>query len=354
VPGTAPEKKIDRKEASMRIVVTGASGNLGTAVLRAAAAQLPDAEVVAVARRSPAAGAEAIVTPSRTEWVERDLRNDELAPVLQGADAVVHLAWAFHPTHQPEQTWRTNAIGTRRLLDAAARAKVAHVAVASSVAAYSPRQSLSLIDEDWPTDGASAAPYAREKAYVERVLDGFDAANPEVTVTRMRPAFVFQPTAASEQRRIFAGRLAPTKAALKVASIVLPLPSNLALQAVHADDVGAAFVSAVVRTAGGAFNLAADDVLDGAGLQEVFGGQPVRIPDPLARVAVAAGFRSRLLPADPRLLDALLRVPMLSSARARSELDWHPQHSSADALSSLREGLLQGAGAPTPPLHTGV
>ncbi|HLK94879.1 MAG TPA: NAD-dependent epimerase/dehydratase family protein, partial [Nocardioidaceae bacterium] len=120
----------------MRIVVTGASGNLGTAVLRAAAAQLPDAEVVAVARRSPAAGAEAIVTPSRTEWVERDLRNDELAPVLQGADAVVHLAWAFHPTHQPEQTWRTNVIGTRRLLDAVARAKVPHVAVASSVAAY--------------------------------------------------------------------------------------------------------------------------------------------------------------------------------------------------------------------------
>lgn len=338
----------------MRIVVTGASGNLGTAVLRAAAAQLPDAEVVAVARRAPAAGAAAFEAPARTEWVERDLRDEELTPVLAGADAVVHLTWAFHPAHQPEQTWRTNVIGTRRLLDAVARAKVPQVAVASSVAAYSPRQSLAPIDEEWPTDGASDAPYAREKAYVERALDGFDAANPEVTVTRMRPAFVFQPTAASEQRRIFAGRLAPTRAALKAASLVLPLPSELALQAVHADDVGAAFVSAVARTAGGAFNLAADDVLDGAGLQEVFGGRPVRVPDPLARVAVAVGFRSRLLPADPRLLDALLRVPMLSSARARTRLDWQPQHSSADALASLREGLLQGAGGPTPPLHTGV
>jgi len=338
----------------MRIVVTGATGNIGTAVLRAAAEQLPDAEVVAVARRAPAPGTGGPDAPRRTEWVERDVRSDDLAPVLDSADAVVHLTWAFHPTHRPEQTWRTNAIGTRRLLDAVARARVPHVTVASSVAAYSPRQGLAPVDESWPTDGASDAPYAREKAYVERVLDGFDAANPEVTVTRMRPAFVFQHTAASEQRRIFAGRLAPTRAALKAAALVLPVPTGLALQAVHADDVGAAFVSAVANRVGGPFNLSADDVLDGGGLRDVFGGRPVGVPDQLARAAVATGFRSRLLPADPRLLDALLRVPMLSSARARAELDWLPRHSSADALHSLRGGLLQGAGAPTPPLHTGV
>lgn len=334
----------------MRIVVTGASGNLGTAVLRAAATELPDVEVIALARRAPDREAR-LVVPSRTEWVELDVADDDLAPVLEAADAVVHLAWAFHPTHQPEETWQTNVIGTRRLLDAVARAKVPHVAVASSVAAYSPRRSLDKVDEDWPTDGSSDAPYAREKAYVERALDGFETAHRDVAVTRMRPAFVFQQAAASEQRRIFGGRLAPTRMALGAASLALPLPTGLMLQAVHADDVGAAFISAIYERVAGAFNLAADDVLDGLDLQEVFGGRPIRVPAGAARLAVSAGFRTHLLPADPRLLDALLRVPMLSNARAREVLGWRPRHSSAMALQALRRGLLERAGAPTPPMR---
>jgi len=337
----------------MRLVVTGASGNLGTAVLRAAAAQLPDAEIVAVARRSPHRDAD-LVIPERTEWVECDLREDDLVPVLDSADAVVHLAWAFHPTHRPEQTWQTNVVGTRRLLSAAAHVQVPHLAVASSVAAYSPRRDAEPVDEQWPTDGSSDAPYAREKAYVERLLDGFAGLHPSVTVTRMRPAFVFQQSAASEQRRIFAGRLAPTRLALAAASVALPLPTGLLLQAVHADDVGSAFVAAVRLREGGAFNLTADDVLDGPGLQDVFGGRPVPVPAPLVRAAVAGGFRARVLPADPRLLDALLRVPMMSNERARQRLEWEPLHSSADALASLRTGLLHQAGAPTPPLQGGA
>ena len=279
----------------MRIVVTGASGNLGTAVLRAAEAQMPEAELVALARRSPDRGDD-LAAPERTEWVECDLRDGDLAPVLETADAVVHLAWAFHPAHQPEQTWQTNVVGTRRLLEAVALAGIPHLAVASSVAAYSPREDIQPVDESWPTDGSSDASYAREKAYVERMLDAFDAGQPSVTVTRMRPAFVFQPGAASEQRRIFAGRLAPTRLALAAATMALPLPTGLVMQAVHADDVGSAFVTAVRGRVGGAFNLAADDILDGPGLREVFGGRPVPVPAPLARAAVSGGFHAGCFP----------------------------------------------------------
>ena len=117
----------------------------------------------------------------------------------------MHLAWAFHPARRPDETWRTNVLGSRRVLDAADRAGVAHMLVVSSVAAYSQRLDLDPVDERWPTDGASEAPYAREKAYVERLLDTFEATHPSVVLTRMRPVFVFQASAAEEQRRIFAG-----------------------------------------------------------------------------------------------------------------------------------------------------
>ena len=336
----------------MRIVITGASGNLGTAVLAKLAAEMPDAEVLALARRSPEA-AEALRAPVRTEWVERDLRTDDPAAAFERADAVVHLAWAFHPARRPDETWRTNVLGSRRVLDAADRAGVGHVLVVSSVAAYSQRLDLHPVNEQWPTDGASEAPYACEKAYVERLLDTFEATHPSVVLTRTRPVFVFQASAAEEQRRIFAGSLLPTRLAIRAASLALPLPEGVALQAVHADDVAAAIVTAVDRREGGVFNLAGDGILRSGELEQVFGGRPIALPARLVRSLVAAAFAARLLPADPRLFDALLRVPMLSTERARERLDWRPRQTGADALRSLRTGLLDTRGAPTPPLHAG-
>jgi hypothetical protein len=65
------------------------------------------------------------------------------------------------------------------------------------------------VDETWPTHSLPSAGYGREKAYVERVLDAFEARHPDTRVVRLRPAFIFQRSAATEQRRIFAGPFLP-------------------------------------------------------------------------------------------------------------------------------------------------
>jgi nucleoside-diphosphate-sugar epimerase len=133
------------------------------------------------------------------EWRAADVAHDELHTLVDGADAVVHLAWMFQPTHRPDITWQANAVGTRRMLAAVADQRVPTVVVASSVAAYSPAQGEQMVDESWPTNGPSTASYAREKAYVERALDAFELANPDIRTVRVRPAFVFQRSAGTEQ-----------------------------------------------------------------------------------------------------------------------------------------------------------
>ena len=71
----------------MRVVVTGATGNVGTSLIEALAADPAIDEIVGLARRAPE------LRNPRTRWVQADITRDPLAGIFAGADAVVHLAW---------------------------------------------------------------------------------------------------------------------------------------------------------------------------------------------------------------------------------------------------------------------
>src|SRR3954454_374428 len=122
---------------------------------------------------------------------------------FQGADAVVHLARSFQPTHRPDITWHNNVVGSERVLTAVADAGVRTFVYASSVGAYSPGKGR-VVEEQWPTHSPPSAGCGREKAYVERLHDRFECERPEVRVVLMPPTFLFVRLAASDQRRIFA------------------------------------------------------------------------------------------------------------------------------------------------------
>jgi nucleoside-diphosphate-sugar epimerase len=116
----------------MRVVVTGATGNAGTALLRALAGEDAVDEVVGIARRRPAGPA------PKTTWATADVSRDDLVPLLRGADCVVHLAWLIQPSRHEAVTYATNVEGSQRVFDASAAAGVPAIVYASSIGAYSP------------------------------------------------------------------------------------------------------------------------------------------------------------------------------------------------------------------------
>ncbi|MEV7502358.1 SDR family oxidoreductase [Streptomyces sp. NPDC093018] len=334
--------------AGSTVVVTGATGNVGTSVVRLLSQDPEVASVRGLARRMPQ------WSPPGTEWSAVDLASDraDLAERFAGADAVVHLAWAFQPTHDPAATWRTNVLGGIRVFEAVAAAGVPVLVHASSVGAYSPGPKDHAVDESWPTHGWPDAAYCREKAYLERTLDVFERDHPDVRVVRMRPAFLFKRESASEQRRIFGGRFLPGSLARPELLPVLPDVPGLRVQALHTDDAAEAYRLAVRSgTARGAFNLAADPPLDAAVLGELLGARPVRLPRTAVRSAVAAAWNLRLLPASPHLFDAVLRLPLMDCARAHEELGWRPRWTATEVLEEFLEGLQRGGGLDTAPLH---
>ncbi|MBT2452374.1 NAD-dependent epimerase/dehydratase family protein [Streptomyces sp. ISL-43] len=341
-----PHPAAGQAEGATRVVVVGATGNVGTSVVQALSEDASVASVLGLARRVPG------WRPPKTHWQAVDIEpgGGDLVPLFTGADAVIHLAWKFQPTHHPDETWRTNVLGSIRVFDAVVAAGVPALIHASSVGAYSPGPKDRAVDESWPTHGWPQAAYTREKAYLERVLDAYERAHPDIRVVRMRPAFLFKRESASEQRRIFAGRLLPGRLVRPDLIPVVPDLPGLRFQALHTDDAAAAYRAAVTLPVRGPFNLAAEPPLDAGVLARVFDARSLPMPAGPVRAALAAAWRLHLVPASPDLFDAVLRLPLLDCTRAREELAWEPHRTSVEAFEEFLAGLRGGAGMDTAPL----
>ncbi|WP_248960836.1 NAD-dependent epimerase/dehydratase family protein [Sphaerisporangium perillae] len=328
----------------MRVIVVGATGNVGTSVISALESDPDVTSITGVARRLPAR------RPGRTEWRSADVTTSDLRSLFSGADAVINLAWLFQPTHDPVATWRANVLGGMRVIRAVAEAGVQILVHASSVGAYSPGPKDRPVDESWPTDGWPRAAYSREKAYLERVLDTFERDHPSIRVVRMRPGFIFKRESAAEQRRLFAGPLLPHRLVRRGLVPFVPDVAGLRFQGMHSADAGEAYRLAVTRSVFGAFNLAADPPLDAAMLAGLLDARLVPWSPWLARTAVAAAWHLHLIPASPGLVEMMLQIPMMDTKRARTVLGWRPRHTALDAVEELLEGMRTGAGMETPPL----
>ncbi len=326
----------------MRIVVTGATGNVGSQLVPQLLAAPEVTSVVGLARRPPATG------DPRVEWHAVDIAETDLAPLFAGADVVVHLAWLLQPSHDPDEMRRVNIGGTRHVLDAVAAAGVTALVHASSVGAYSPGPKLPRADESHPTGGISTSVYSRHKAEAERMLDAFEAEHPERRVVRLRPGVVLQGNAASELARYFLGPFVPQSLVRTALLPVVPAVDRLAIQVVHAADMAAAYVLACTRPVTGAFNIATEPVLDPPALAAILGARQVPLPAMAMRALVSATWRLHLQPTDPGWVDLGRLTPLLDTTRARTELGWTPTRDAAQALLETIEGMGAGRGGDTP------
>lgn len=322
----------------MRLFVTGASGFLGDAVVRAASARGHD--VVRLVRSAPA---------------PRDGVTDVLGDVrhphawehaLAGADAVVHLAAAkggdFHTQ------FATTVLGTEALLGAMARTGVRRLVHVSTFSVYDYRalDVGGVLDEDAPLEArpADRDEYAQTKLVQEQLVRAFAADGGEVTV--VRPGAVYGP-----------GNLWDAGAAVV-------LPGNLGIayspcgrqKLTYVENCADAIVLAAERreAIGETLNIVDDHLPTQLGFRRAMkrAGLPVprEVPVPY-RVARAgadllalvnrrcfagrAKFPAFVVPAK---LDSQYRPLRYPNDRAKRVLGWKPRHSLDDALRRIAQG----------------
>ena len=308
----------------MRIVVTGATGNVGTSVLAALAGDPRVEEIVGLARRFPLEqpahplGAADVAPAAGRAFPRRRRRHPPRVadPALARRRPAARRQRRRLPAglrggrRGRRRRARPRLLGRRLLAGADDRA----------------------VDESWPTDGIPTSFYARHKAAAERLLDEVEAAHPGLRVVRLRPGLIFKREAAGDPAAV-RGPVPAVAAARPGRLPLLPLPAGLC-QAVHSADVGEAYrLAATDQRARGAYNVAADPVLDAAALGRMLGARPVASRPRGARRR-SPDLAARLQPTPPGWLDMGMPVPLMAARRIREELGWAPRHAAATRCSS--------------------
>ncbi|MEY4007289.1 MAG: hypothetical protein RLZZ467_309 [Gemmatimonadota bacterium] len=231
--------------ATRTVAVTGASGLVGRAVLRALAADPTVGRVVAIDLREPD------TRPAGVEQCTGDILTADLDAWFTGADAVIHLAAIVDPIIDDSLAAQVNVVGTRRVLDAAARAGVGRIVRVASTSVYGawPTNPRPLTEDSplRPVPGHATAVHAAE---IERTLIDWRMDHPDVTVTTLRTAPVIGRGADHAWARVLLG---PRR--LRVRGAANPV------QVVHPDDLARAVLLAASTDLPGAYNVAAEGSL---------------------------------------------------------------------------------------------
>ena len=304
-----------------RVLVTGASGFLGSAVLRKVIEHGYSARAL-VRPNSPRANLNGL----GCEIVIGDIRDrPAMAAALRDVRYLFHVAadyrlWAL----DPDEIVRNNRDGTRLVMEAVREAGVERVVYTSSVAALKPRDNGGDADECDRADMQSAiGAYKKSKVAAERAV--------EEMIGHGLPAVIVSPSTPIGPRDI---RPTPTgRIIVEAAKGRLPAYVETGLNLVHVDDVAEGHMRALTKgRIGENYILGGHNVMLKEMLAEIarsVGRKPPRLSLPRAPLypfAYIAETLARIKRKEPMLtVDALKMARhkmFFSSLKARQELGY--------------------------------
>lgn len=321
-PGASNEERSAAASGFGSVLVTGATGLIGGAVVRAlmGAGYTVHALVRPVGDRTNIAGLDVTVRQGDI------LDSAAVAKAVEGVRFLVHMAadyrlWA----PDPQAIERTNAEGTRIVMEAALRAGVERIVYTSSVATIAPAPDGNPADESRRAEpGKEMGPYKRSKILAERLVE-------RMVAQQKLPAIIVAPSTP-----IGPGDVRPTptgRLVLEAARGRMPGYVETGLNVAHVDDVAQGHLLALRRgRIGERYILGGDNVPLSellAAIAKLVGRRPPRFRIPHAAVhpaAIAAEAWARLAGHDPFITREGLRLSrhrmFFSDAKARAELGY--------------------------------
>ena len=322
---------------SARVLVTGAAGYLGSALLEALSPRLVDATLAALVATDVREVAAERRRPG-IEYTVLDVRDPALAATLRGhaIDTVVHLAAIVTPGPASNRAleYSVDVDGTRNVLECCLSAGVRRIVVTSSGAAYGYHaDNPAWIDEDWPLRGNEAFAYSHHKRLVEEMLARWRVEHPDLRQLVLRVGTILgehtrnQITALFDKPRLIAIR-----------------GSASPFVFVWDRDVVGAIEHGLATGRDGIYNVAGDGALSIHEIAGRLGKRCVELPSSLLRAALAVLHPLGLSRYGPEQVDFLRYRPVLDNRRLKETFGYVPRLTSAEVFELYRR-----ARAPGPP-----
>jgi dihydroflavonol-4-reductase len=246
------------------VLVTGASGFVGAAVVRALLARGREVRVL-LRPQSDRRNVEGLEVEVRLGTLEDAA---SLSAALEGCGTLYHVAADYRLWVRDEsQMMKANVEGTRHLMLAALERGVARVVYTSSVATLGIAPAGRVADETTPSTLADMiGPYKRSKFMAEEVVRG-------LVTERGLPAVIVNPSTPIGPRDV---KPTPTgRMIVEAASGRMPAFVDTGLNIVHVDDVAAGHVLAEGKGA--------------IGERYILGGENLTLAEILRRIALLTG-----------------------------------------------------------------
>jgi len=326
------------------VAVTGPTGEIGASAVDALERDPRVGRILGMARRP--------FDPAERGWLKTEYRQGDILDAaavqsfVDAADVVVHLAYLIMGSRQESR--HINLAGTRNVFEATvAAARPSRLVYTSSVAAYGYHADNPVpLTEDVPVRGSAEHYYSEQKAECEALLAEATAGS-DLQVYVLRPCIVAGPQATALADNLPWRKVSERlpRAVLKLLSAapglrpIIPDPGT-PLQLVHHDDVATALVAAVLGTGRpGAYNLAGDGEVTLTDVAHAVGALAVPVPQVLATAASEVLARLPLVPAMAEWLHVMRSSVVMDTSRAKQELAWKPQHTSAQTLAAMAAAL---------------
>jgi UDP-glucose 4-epimerase len=300
------------------VLITGISGNLG----RGLAKLLHKTErVVGIDRRTfPGA-------PKDLEVHHQDIRKRKVEDVFRqrGIKAMIHMAIIHDPRLPQRDHHSFNVLGTKAVLELAAKYGVRKVVVLSSATVYGPQPGNdNFLTEDSPLLGSQRFPDIRDLVEVDMYAQQYMWKHPEVETAILRPVHIVGPTVKNAAATY----------------LRLPRPWVVAgfdpmVQLIHQDDVARALALALTPGIRGVYNVNGPGELPLSAVLRELGRTAIPVPHLIARPLLDKLFQYRLAGFPSAELDHLQFLCTVDGTRAEREMGYRPAYTLRETIRSV-------------------
>ncbi len=300
------------------VLITGISGNLGRTLTRL----LHRTGRVLGLDRRPFPG-----RPKDLEVFQLDIRKRKVEEIFRKGEvkALIHMAIVHDPRLPQTEHHQFNVVGTKAVLEYAAKYGVEKVVVLSSTNIYGPDpDNDNFLTEEAPLLGSQRFPDIRDLIEVDMYAQQYMWKHPEVETVILRPVHIVGPNVKN----------APSN------YLRLKRPWTLAgfdpmVQLIHEEDVARAMMLALKPSVRGVYNVVGPGEVPLLSVLRELGRSPVPVPHLLARPLLDRLWAARMTGFPPPELDHLMYLCTVDGSRATRDLAFHPAYTMRETIRSV-------------------